>query len=178
MTACHKEAKIKTYTGQIFDLWNPIPEQVSIPDIAHALSNICRFGGHTRVHYSVAQHSVLVSSQLNSKDALVGLLHDAAEAYVGDMVKPLKNALPEFSEVEARIWQAICSRFGIDPVLPLSVKTADLRMLRTEQRDLFPSIAPGLFSEGEAPYPAIVSPWPRSTAETIFLENFHLWYEA
>lgn len=129
---------IQTHSGIYFDLLNPSPEDVRIEDIAHALSNLCRFGGHTRTFYSVAQHSCLVAALVPDPLKLHALLHDAAEAYCGDMVSPLKMCIPGFSTIEKRIQAAICERFNLPLELPSEIKRADLVALATERRDLMP----------------------------------------
>jgi 5'-deoxynucleotidase YfbR-like HD superfamily hydrolase len=129
---------ILTRTGKRFDLLAPRAELISTIDIAHALSHVARFNGHTRHHYSVAQHSLLVASIVPDGLQLTALLHDATEAYIGDMVRPLKALLPDYSEIEHGIWLAICDRFNIDPNLPTSVHEADMMALATERRDLMP----------------------------------------
>jgi hypothetical protein len=111
-------------------------EDVDPEEIAHALSNICRFNGHCRAFYSVAQHSALVASVLPPELAFVGLMHDATEAYCGDMIRPIKRAMPAYGEMEDQIWTVIAARFGLPEVLPPEVKEADTRMLQTERRDL------------------------------------------
>ncbi|CAH0154475.1 phosphohydrolase [Pseudomonas mediterranea] len=130
---------ILTHSGRQFDLANPTAAMISPLDIAHALSNLCRFNGHTRTHYSVAQHSMIVSSLVPDEFKLVALLHDATEAYIGDMTRPLKTLMPGFRIAEAAIWQAVCERFNLDPILPESVVRADLIALATERRDLMPN---------------------------------------
>lgn len=132
-----------TYTGRKFYPLDPHPQDVDIQDIAHALSNICRFGGHCAEFYSVAQHSVLVSVVLTSQDfpcdvALWGLLHDAAEAYVGDVIWPLKRStlMDGHKAVEARVMEAVAGHFGLPMPEPAAVKAADLVLLSTEKRDL------------------------------------------
>lgn len=129
---------ILTHSGRQFDLVNPTAAMISPLDIAQALSNLCRFNGHTRTHYSVAQHSMLVSSLVPDQYKLVALLHDATEAYIGDMTRPLKAIMPSFRIAEEIIWHAICDRFNLDPVLPECVVRADLIALATERRDLMP----------------------------------------
>lgn len=130
---------ILTHTGQRFDLLAPTAAMVHPADIAHSLAHLCRFNGHTHEHYSVAQHSYMVSTLVPPQDALAGLLHDATEAYIGDMVRPLKQVMPAFNEVEQVIWAAICERFSLDTELPASVKKADLILLGVERRDLMPT---------------------------------------
>lgn len=89
------KAFILTYTGKVFSYDEIVPDMIDIRDIAHSLSQICRYTGHTRLFYSVAQHSLLVSEKLPGGPAekLVGLLHDAAEAYTNDLASPLKRWL-------------------------------------------------------------------------------------
>jgi hypothetical protein len=96
-----------TRSGRHIRVLDPRPEDVYVPDIAWALSRICRFGGHAPRHDSVAQHSVMVSELCPPELALTGLLHDAPEAYIGDVIGPLKHALPELMEIEARWERAI-----------------------------------------------------------------------
>ncbi|WP_339521765.1 phosphohydrolase [Pseudomonas sp. EL_65y_Pfl2_R96] len=129
---------IITHSGRQFDLVNPTAAMISPNDIAHALAHLCRFNGHTRTHYSVAQHSMLVSSLVPAKHQLVALLHDATEAYIGDMTRPLKSIMPGHRVIETLIWHAICARFNLDPTLPECVVRADLAALATERRDLMP----------------------------------------
>jgi hypothetical protein len=116
---------ILTQSGKQFDLLAPEADMVMLDGIAHALAHICRFAGYTQTHYSVGQHSVLASLLVPPADALHALLHDAAEAYVGDMVSPLKDLLPGFKAIEARIWKAIAARFEIAAQMPASIKKAD-----------------------------------------------------
>lgn len=129
-------ATIITRSGRYFDFIDPQPDQIDIKDIIWGLSNVCRFTGQCTSFYSVAQHSVLVSRNVPVYDRRAALLHDAAEAYVGDMSGPLKQLCPDYKVIEKRVEAAIFAKFGISTPLPPSVKHADLRLLRTEQRDL------------------------------------------
>jgi len=127
---------IQSRSGRYINFVAPDPNVFCIHDIAHALSHTCRFGGHTREFYSVAQHSVLVSYLVPEDDQFAALMHDSAEAYVGDVPTPLKLLLPEYKAIEKRIEACLFDRFGLYGGMPLSVKRADLTMLATEQRDL------------------------------------------
>lgn len=127
---------LQTYTGKRFYPLDPRPEDVDIRDIAHALGCIPRFGGHTLVPYTVAEHSVFVSRICPPELAFYGLMHDATEAYLGDMVRPLKNDLPKFRQIEGLVWEAICEKFLIDPHCPEIIKHWDNIALVTERRDL------------------------------------------
>lgn len=132
---------ITTYTGKTFDFVNPTPEMIDIADIAHSLAAQVRFNGHTLVPYSIGQHSMGVATwvfkELQDKAiALQGLLHDATEAYVGDLVSPLKELIPDFKQIEKRIWAVIATKFGVPIELHPMVKETDLRILLTERNHL------------------------------------------
>lgn len=176
---------ILTFRGQYFDFLNPHLNEFDIRDIAHALSNVCRFAGHTREFYSVAQHSVMVARicMRTARPADVidygraGLLHDAAEAYIGDITSPLKQLLPDYKVIEQRIEAALFNAFGIDslPEQTKLVKHADLVMLATEQRDLMaPHSDEWMLISGIEPLPEIINPWYPEKAEREFLK---LWDE-
>ncbi len=132
-------SSIRTISGRLFDVAYPRWQDVSIRDISHALARLCRFCGHLRTHYSVAQHSVLVSRHCDPADALWGLLHDAAEAYVADIPGPLKQLplLAGYRVVERRVQDAVARKFDLPPHQPQSVLLADRRVALAEMRDLF-----------------------------------------
>ena len=164
---------IQTYTGRRFYPLNPQSEDVDILDIAHALSNMCRFNGHTRQFYSVAQHSVLVSCIVPIPLALEGLLHDAAEAYFADIVRPVKPHLFGLGEIEQRIHAAIAERFGIRAEMDERIKHADMVMLATERRDLLlPTDDEWACLDGIAPRFEQITVWDPETAKALFLERF------
>ena len=127
---------MQTQGSRAFWPLDPRPTDIDIRDIAHALAMQCRYNGHCRVFYSVAEHSVLVSQVVPPEDALHGLLHDAAEAYVGDIIRPLKRHITGYDEIEDRIWRAIAARFGLSPEMPESVKAADNAVLLAEQQQI------------------------------------------
>lgn len=162
---------IQTYTGKRFYLENLEPDEIDILDIAHALSNTCRFTGHTRWFYSVAQHSVLVSHQVPAEDALSALLHDASEAYLADVSRPVKllSGMEAYHAIEATVMQAIAKKYGFAFPLPESVKIADGRMLFTEKRDL---LRPLNWRYEIEPYPALITPVSPQEAKQAFLSRF------
>lgn len=124
-----------TGTGKLISLKNPKPEAICISDIAAALSKICRFGGHSSHFYSVAQHSVLVAALAPEWARKEALLHDAAEAYLGDVIKPLKVILGDvYAAMEERFEAAIAEKFGLktDPEIKDLVKHFDLMALELE----------------------------------------------
>jgi 5'-deoxynucleotidase YfbR-like HD superfamily hydrolase len=131
-----KKSVMQTYTGKLIDLANFRPSDVRLPDISHALASINRFTGHCRVPYSVAQHSVLVSELTPPEHALWGLLHDASEAYLGDVATPLKSMLPGYRELEESVQRAIATYFGLGWPVPAAVHLADKQALLAEKRDL------------------------------------------
>ncbi len=129
---------ILTHSGIEFDLCKPDPDLIEIEDIAHALSNLCRFTGHTKHFYSVAQHSYLCATLVPQEHQLEALLHDAAEAYIGDVSSPLKALLPGYQMIEFNLEQAIRKRFELPPKKSAWVKEADLMMLAAEKAQLMP----------------------------------------
>lgn len=124
--------------GGRVDLLEPRPEQFAIEDIAIGLSRTPRFNGHTERFYSVAQHSLLASELVYPEHALAALLHDASEAYMADVNRPLKDLLLNYREIESRLMTAIAERFGFAWPLPPAVKQIDDRLLVTEKRLLQP----------------------------------------
>lgn len=128
---------MQTFTNKAFYPMDPDPNDIDIVDIAWALGNLCRYNGHVDQFYSVAEHCVLVSQLCDPADALWGLLHDGTEAYVGDMIRPLKVHMPDYVEAENRVMAAIAEKFGLSDVnMPDSVRDADNRILLNERNTL------------------------------------------
>jgi len=127
---------IQLYSGRAFHFGNPRVEEVHIEDIAHALSLLCRFGGHCREFYSVADHSIRCAENVPKEFRLEALLHDATEAYIVDMPRPIKYVLKEYKVVEDNIDKVIRQKFGLPDTISPEVKEIDARMLSTERRDL------------------------------------------
>jgi hypothetical protein len=124
---------IQTYTGRQFWPLDPRMSEVHIEDIAHALSLACRYNGHCLEFYSVAQHSVLLARYVAPKYKLWALLHDAAEAYLSDVPRPLKANMPIYKAQEDALMKVICKRFGLPPTMPEVVHECDTRILMDER---------------------------------------------
>ncbi len=168
-----------TYTGKKWYVEDPQPEDVCIADIAHGLSNICRFGGQCRVFYSVGQHSVLVARAIldrwgNPDHALQGILHDAAEAYLGDMVRPLKYAMPAYQALEEKtaivIRQGLCVPEPDEDALS-HVKEIDDVLLMTERRDLMNHCGHE-WTPRAKPLDKAIQPWIPDRARHEFLKFY------
>jgi len=189
---------MQTYSGRRVDLPAPDPSTIEITDIAWGLAHQCRYAGHTVRHYSVAQHSILVSRLLGRQRhsvaiRLAGLLHDASEAYTTDLPRPMKTLLPGFVEIEDQVQAAIERRFlGL---LPLAdderalIKAADNDLLKAE---IFGGVLPhgaaamAIRNPGDGhtsrqwdlePVPEYqwrepIHPWPAERAYECFLHTF------
>ena len=136
MTDPWNGAVIETYTGERFTPFDPDPERVHLADIAAGLAHTCRFGGHCSRFYSVAQHSLHVSREVSgTRLQLIGLFHDAAEAYLGDVPRPIKAQLEGFAEAERSILSAVWEAFELSAPTPEEWETvmqADDRLLAYE----------------------------------------------
>ncbi len=161
---------MQTFTGRQFWPLDPRPEEIDIIDIAHSLSMMCRYGGHTSRFYSVAEHSVLVSIKAKPMNALWGLLHDASEAYAVDIPRPLKRYLSGYAAIENSIMRAVCERFGLDPTPPAEIKEIDDRIIEDERRALM-GVPAGNWGHRNPLGVAIVG-LPPSQAERLFIEQF------
>jgi len=164
---------ILLFGGSYFDFETPDDSDFTIEDIAHGLSLTCRFAGQCQRFYSVAQHSVHVSEIVQPQDAFAGLMHDAAEAFVGDVSKPLKGMLPQYKEIERRVERAIFRRFGI-AFVPETVKEADRIMLSTEQRQLMANRDE--WSDRRPPLSFEIPVWSAEEAKARFLARFQELY--
>lgn len=168
-----------TFTGKRFFPLAPHPDDICIEDIAHHLAFSNRFGGATRQSYSIAQHSIHVSRLVPPELALLGLMHDAPEAYIGDMVHPLKVAMSRFKSVEFRLWEVIAKKFDLpitDPSSNPALKQADIKACMTERRDLLNSSGHKWVAEYEAVEPdeEYIFPLSAQMAESAFLSRFNV----
>ncbi len=163
---------IQTYTGiQVWPL-DPHPDQIDIRDIAHSLSMLCRFNGHCRQFYSVAEHSVHVSNIVSPVNRIWGLLHDAAEAYLSDIPKPVKQSLDQFHQLEERMLAVIANRFGLTTEIPEEVHDADMTMLATEKRVLMGSEPAPWSGLPDALEPTMICCYSPEEAMQSFLRRF------
>jgi len=169
---------IETYTGRKFYVLDPNPDDISIIDIAHALSMMCRYNGHSKFFYSVSEHSVLVANNVPKEHMLWGLLHDASEAYLADIASPIKPHLSNYKELEKNVMKAVCQRFGLPEEMPDDVHEIDIEMLRRESYYLMKSRGDGwAVNKGRDIKTAggwILQCYTPEQAKLAFLETFNL----
>lgn len=184
---------IQTYSGVRFEILNPTTEMINRTDIAHALSLICRFNGHTRFFYSVAQHSLLVKELIsielcdnkynlltdkeNLKLQLYALLHDASEAYIGDITRPLKKLakMSSYRDIEKNLEYVIAQKFGLSAQMPQLIKDMDNLALMVEARDLMsPLHKDWLDVPKNIDHIGQIYPMFQSLCESKFLGELHI----
>lgn len=161
---------MQTFSGKLVDLANFTEADVRLTDIAHALSVINRYTGHTVAPYSVAQHSVMVSHLCDHDDAMWGLMHDASEAYLGDVARPLKALLPDYVELEHHVQRTIGRHFGLGWPIPPSVKAADNSALIAEKKALL--AVDHDWGIEAAPVAMPINPYCWQQARTMFRNRF------
>lgn len=168
---------IEIASGARFYVADPRPEDVNLDDIATAISKLCRFGGHSPYFYSVAQHSVYSCMMAPEGFKRAALLHDATEAYLVDLPRPIKRMLPGYVELEKGLERVIAEHFGLDELVPPEVKDVDNRMLVTEAAQFFKRPAdcvpwwetmPG----NPQPYGLKIQPWDPEIARAEFLDTY------
>lgn len=162
---------IETFTGRQFYPLDPNPEDICIEDIAHALSNICRFNGHVKQFYSVAEHSVFVALCSPVKHRVAALLHDASEAYLCDLPRPVKLNVIGYAEAEHRLMECIARKFGFGMPLPEIVKLNDNRILLDEREQFMPP-SDRDWELGVEPLGVNLRGWLPRDAEAAFLETW------
>lgn len=169
-----RRTDIRTIDGRLFDIGRPHDTRMSIEAIAHALAHICRFTGHVREHYSVAQHCWIASHLVPKHLALAGLMHDAPEAAVNDLSSPLKQLCPDYKDVEREVSFAMLQPLGLwmdvqDP----EIKRIDQVLRATEQRDIQGHYDPtNDLAEGIEPLPWTIEPLPAWMAKELFLRRW------
>ncbi len=141
---------IQTYLGKLVDLTQPDPLDIKLGNLSHQLSRICRFAGATEHHYSVAQHSLLVSMLMapDPNSQLAGLLHDGAEALTGDFLGPIKAKITELQQLDWKVQWCVYQAFGVSltPELLQEIEIFDYQVLATEKRDLLKPSPPWPFA--------------------------------
>lgn len=159
---------MQTFTGRAFYPLAVKLEDISEFDIAHSLAFQCRYNGHVKRFYSVAEHAYHMSYIVPQEDALWALLHDAPETYIGDMVRPLKKTMHEFRAIDERIMDVICEKFGLPLGMPDTVKEADNRIIENERLALL--VDPPLpWTVHGDPYPHLeIEAWNPELAEFKF----------
>lgn len=169
------EAYVETFTGRRLYYDNLSVDGICILDIAHALSNICRFTGHTREFYSVAQHSVLVADNLDTlAEKRAGLLHDATEAYVNDLPSPLKACtdLGDYKNLENRIHTIIDEKYNVNDGMTPNIKRVDLEALFTEKRDVLANASDWGWGYEIQHFNERIVPLPPKEAKELFMKRF------
>jgi 5'-deoxynucleotidase YfbR-like HD superfamily hydrolase len=170
---------LQTVSGRWVNPFDPDSAQLDADDIARALANLCRFGGHSRVFYSVAQHCVIVSRVIEERggdveDAFAALMHDAGEAYLGDMPHPLKHRSAlgaAFRDAEDRLEEAIRDRFAIKPNVP-EIKAVDRALLATERRAFSAEVWHWPELEDVEPLDLELEPWSPDQAADEFAKRY------
>ena len=162
---------ICTFSGSKYFPADPLPADVRIVDIAHALAYQCRYTGHCRRFFSVAEHSVLVSEIVHPEHALTALMHDAPEAYCHDISGPLKRSLPDYRAIEEKNWAVIAQKFKL-PAMHACVKAADIAVLLAEMKVLLPPM-PGDHGIRGEPADVQIMCLPPDEAESLFLHRFY-----
>ena len=162
-----------TYSGRLIEYANPNPDNIVIEDIAWHLARINRFNGATRYGYSVAAHSVMVSRRVPAGHAVLGLLHDAQEAYLNDLNPGLKEICPEYRVLESRFWAIIAKKFNLPEEIPTEVKEIDRKVAAWESQILQPW-PPAWAQLVPLPEPDFTIPiYNECHAEQHFLARYH-----
>lgn len=162
---------MQTFSGVEFYPLDPRHDEINIQDIAHALSMACRFSGHCLRFYSVAEHSVHVAEAAPDGMKLVALLHDASEAYLADVIRPIKPSLTGYAGIEENLMQAIAKRFGFGWPMPSEVKRLDNAIL-ADERDQVMATPPRDWCLAEPPLGVKLQCWSPAEAEFRFTHAF------
>jgi len=165
---------IRLYDGRKFHFLKPKVSEISIENIAHSLSQLCRFTGHTKKFYSVAQHSALVHDILPQNLKAEGLLHDSSESMAADLNTVIKSLLPQYKIIELKIEKIIAKKFNLKFPFPPGVKEADLRLLCSEMRDLMSGKDHKLLPY--LPLDEKITPWSVEKSKKEFLKRFYKLY--
>ncbi len=165
------ETFIQSYSGRSITFLNPQEDQIDFGDIAHTLSLLCRFGGHCRTFYSVAEHSVRCAEVAPDDFKLEALLHDASEAYLVDMPRPIKQELQGYRDIEGTLDTVIRRKFGLPDKMSKEIRFIDDAMLATEKRDLM-TISERPWNWLPDPYDFKIEPWTHEESFNRFVEAY------
>lgn len=166
---------MQTHSGLAFWPLDPRADEITIEDIAHGLSRQCRYGGHTLKFYSVAEHCVLMASKAPAGFGFATLMHDATEAYLADVIRPIKRHLTNYKTVEAELERVIAERFGLPYPMPPEVKRLDEAIVADEKAQAM-APAPLPWAEWDnktAPLGVTLQFWKPNRAKREFLRAFH-----
>jgi hypothetical protein len=165
---------IATFSGRKVPIVGAVADDVEITDVAHSLSLQCRYNGAVREFYSVAEHCWLMSHAVSPENALWALLHDATEAYIGDLVRPVKRLLPDFVDIEDALMATIADKYGIALTMPAEVRDADNRICRDEMDALLANPDGYARSIDAHPYLGVeVQSFEPKAAEALYLARFN-----
>lgn len=163
---------MQTFSGRQLDLVDPQPDMIDLVDITSGLANECRYAGQCRFFYSVAQHSVLASQIVPAEHAFEALLHDATEAYLKDIPRPVKLLLPDYRALEHKLEAVIRARFGLPIRKSQAVADADMILLATERRDLMSKCSAEWTSiQGVTPLDTRIRAVHARHAKSLFMER-------
>lgn len=167
---------IMTFTGKKFYPTNPDSDLINIVDIAHALSNICRYAGHSKFFYSVGQHSILLAEYvkkigLSKEHQLAALTHDSSEAYLVDIPKPVKHCFKGYAEAEDKVSDAVAQKFGFSPDLFLEVKPYDVSILLDEVAVLYDAPR-SVWNVNAEPLGVKIESWTSEFTKQKFLQTY------
>lgn len=165
--------QIAVYGGGYFNILDPDSTPVPIEAIANGLANTCRFAYQCDPFYSVAEHCVLGSYQVEPGYEYEFLLHDATEGLIHDITKPLKLELYDYQVIERSVEKSFARQFGFTVPMPAAVKVADLRMLATEQCQVMTHTDEWLLAEGHEPYDIDIQGWTPKLARKRFLQRYN-----
>lgn len=164
--------RIAVYGGGYFNILDPDSTPVQIEAIANGLGNTCRFAGQCSPYYSVAEHVVRGSYQVEPGYEYEFLMHDCAESLIHDITKPLKLELADYQRIERRVEESLARQYKFRVPMPMAVRIADLRMLATEQQQVMSHTEEWLLAEGHKPYDIKLAGWPPHVAKQKFLERY------
>lgn len=165
---------MQTFTGKAMYPTDPRPEEIFILDIAHSLSKQCRYAGHCIKFYSVAEHCVHVSKNVSERLKLTALLHDASEAYLVDLPRPLKYQIPQYREIEGRLEKVISEKYNLVYPFPDEIKNIDNRMLTDERiQNMAPPPMEWKVYEQNGPVGVTLEYWSPDDARKEFLDAFY-----